>query len=90
MSAEIRHNQEDGTDSLLPGNMIEIDTPVGVIQIIGTQNGFAVRRQNSGLHDVLYKEGETFTLSFEGQPKTVIKAVKPESWEAHPVLDSQH
>ncbi len=91
MSAELKRlAEEEEISSVQPGKMVEFVTPLGKIQVIGTEDGFAVRRVGSGINDMRYKEGETFTLNFKGDVKTVVKAVKPENWQAHSVLDSQH
>ena len=74
--------------SILPGTMVEFNTQAGKIQIIGTEDGFAVRRPEAKHGaDIRYNSGNSLTFLNPDGTKTRIVAERPENWQADPVLD---
>ena len=71
-----------------PGQMVEMETPAGLIQVIGTERGFAIRRPEarSG-QDIRYENGEKVTFTFKDGTVKTITAVAPEDWQANEMLD---
>lgn len=90
MTAEILHVEEKVLERIMvtPGSMEPIqDSPAGPIEIIGTQNGFAVRRSNTTLHDLRYEGGSPLVINFKDGKRLIISPKAPEDWKADPMLD---
>jgi hypothetical protein len=72
--------------------MLEIDTPYGKLQIIGTKNGFATRLTNNepGQPDELYIDGQAISF-YKGGSRWSIKkrvsATAPKDWQPNELLD---
>jgi hypothetical protein len=67
-----------GTEDVDVGKMVEVETPDGTLQIIGTQKGFATRKPgNVGVDDAVYEDKKSLTIKL-GENRTVITP-KPNS-----------
>jgi hypothetical protein len=67
-----------GTEDVDVGKMVEVETPDGTLQIIGTQKGFATRKPGDvGEADAIYEGEKSLTIEL-GEKRTVITP-KPNS-----------
>ena len=90
MSAEIQEIVTVVEESLpvQPGEMRELETPGGRIQVIGTERGFVIRNPEARIGgDIRYEDGETLTIRYKDGTVKIVTAKKPEDWTASDILD---